>query len=517
MSRRSEIQALTLPAPLEEQAGVRSTGRDEVRRVSRRSLRGRLPRAACMCAFIACLNAACWSIVTPPFQVLDEPDHFAYAQHLAETGELPDPNPSAPFSTEEIHTLDALYQGIVRFKPQFPAITSLAEQRALQETLSRPFARGGSISAGTAGSEPPLYYTLETLPYDLGSGGNLLERLQLMRLLSALMAGLTTLFTFLFVREALPGAAWAWTVGALGVALMPLLGFISGGVNPESMLIAVSAAGFYVLARAFRHGFTLRLAIALGLVIATGFLTKLNFIGLAPGMLLGAALLSLRAARASPRYALRSLAVSWSIGCAPVIAYLLINLLAHRATLGAISAALHLHPGSAFDALGYIWQLYLPTLPYMRGYFPGVFMPQIWFDALVGLYGWIDTVFPGWALDLALVPTVLLATLSVRELRARRRQLRHRLPELLVYGAIAGGLVVLVGGTSYIGQAYGHERPYLQPRYFLPLIPLLAVVLALAARGAGRRWGHAAGALIVVMFFAYDLFSQLQVIARYYG
>ena len=49
-----------------------------------------------------------------------------------------------------------------------------------------------------------------------------------MRLLSALMAGVTALFTFLFVREALPGAPWAWTVGGLGAALAPLLGFISG-------------------------------------------------------------------------------------------------------------------------------------------------------------------------------------------------------------------------------------------------------------------------------------------------
>jgi hypothetical protein len=42
-------------------------------------------------------------------------------------------------------------------------------------------------------------------------------------------------------------------------------------------------------------------------------------------------------------------------------------------------------------------------------------------------------------------------------------------------------------------------------------------VLALAARGAGRRWGPAAGALILVLLFSHDLFSQLQVIARYYG
>ncbi len=66
-----------------------------------------------------------------------------------------------------------------------------------------------------------------------------------MRLLSALMAGLTAFFAYLFVREALPGAPWAWAVGGLGVALAPLLGFMSGVVNPDAMLVAVSAATFY--------------------------------------------------------------------------------------------------------------------------------------------------------------------------------------------------------------------------------------------------------------------------------
>jgi hypothetical protein len=42
-------------------------------------------------------------------------------------------------------------------------------------------------------------------------------------------------------------------------------------------------------------------------------------------------------------------------------------------------------------------------------------------------------------------------------------------------------------------------------------------VLALAARGAGRRRGPAAGALIVVLFFAHDVFSRLLVVARFYG
>jgi hypothetical protein len=58
---------------------------------------------------------------------------------------------------------------------------------------------------------------------------------------------------------------------------------------------------------------------------------------------------------------------------------------------------------------------------------------------------------------------------------------------------------------------------FTEPRYLLPMLALWGAVLALAARGAGRRWGPSAGALIVVLVLAHDLFSQLQVIARYYS
>ena len=42
-------------------------------------------------------------------------------------------------------------------------------------------------------------------------------------------------------------------------------------------------------------------------------------------------------------------------------------------------------------------------------------------------------------------------------------------------------------------------------------------VLALAARAGGRRWGPVIGVAIVVLVLAHDLFSQLQVISRYYS
>ena len=43
---------------------------------------------------------------------------------------------------------------------------------------------------------------------------------------------------------------------------------------------------------------------------------------------------------------------------------------------------------------------------------------------------------------------------------------------------------------EYIHYAQGE---YLEFRYLLPLVALMGAALALAARGAGRRWGPVAG------------------------
>ena len=126
------------------------------------------------------------------------------------------------------------------------AVWSPLQQRAARRATCTPGSprRSANDTAGPAAPEPPLYYALEAIPYRLASGATLLDRLALMRLLSALLAGVTALFVFLFVRECLPGRPWAWTVGALGAALHPLLGFVSGGVNPDALLFAICAALF---------------------------------------------------------------------------------------------------------------------------------------------------------------------------------------------------------------------------------------------------------------------------------
>jgi 4-amino-4-deoxy-L-arabinose transferase-like glycosyltransferase len=477
-----------------------------------------VPAAAWTCLLVAFLSAACWSFITPPFQVPDEPAHFAYVQFLAETGRLPHSG-EGEYSPEESTALSALGQRRLRGRPQEQSIATRAQEDELQRELAAPLSRTGPGDAEVAASEPPLYYALETIPYRLAAGGTLLDRLELMRLLSALMAGVAALFAFLFVREALPGARWAWTVGGLAVAFTPLLGFTSGGVTPDALLLAVSAALFYCFARAFRRGLTARSACAIGAAIGLGTLTKLNFLGLLPGALIGLVLLTRTARGASGRAAYRWPALALAIAGAPAAVYAFVNVVSGHPTLGFVSSATAVngHHGSLFGEISYIWQLYLPRIPGMPHDFPGFLtIREVWFDGFVGLYGWLDTAFPGWVYDLALLPAALLAGLCARALIASRSALHARLGELLTYVAIGVGVMALVGVGSYI-QFPKRAVEYGQARYLLPLLPLLGAALAVAARGAGRRLGPAVGAVIVVLFLGHDIFSQLQTIARYYG
>jgi 4-amino-4-deoxy-L-arabinose transferase-like glycosyltransferase len=475
---------------------------------------GGLPRAAWICAIVACLSAASWSIITPPFQAPDEPAHYAYVQQLAETGRLP--TSSEAISPEEAVALEALHHYDIMFNSVRRVISSIAAQRLLEHDLSQPLSRRGT-GAGVAASEPPLYYALQALPYLAARGSSLLARLTLMRLLSALMAGFTAFFSYLFIREALPRAPWAWAVGGLGVALFPLLGYMSGVVNPDSMLGAVSAALFYCLARAFRRKLTPRLAVVIGAVTALGFLTKLNFVGLLPGVLVALAVLTRRATRHEGRRACRLPAMA-AIGLCPAYLFLALSALAHRHVLGpATTTGAADHFDSVSGELSFIWQFYLPRLPGMARDFPGILPTRaIWFNRLIGLYGWLDTSFPAWVTNVALIPAGAIATLCLCGLARSRASLRSRTAELTVYAVLGVGVLALVGADSYLSFP-ARAGAYSEPRYLLPMTALFGGVLAMAARGAGRRWGPAVGALIVVLILGHDIFSQLLAISRYYS
>jgi hypothetical protein len=109
-----------------------------------------------------------------------------------------------------------------------------------------------------------------------------------------------------------------------------------------------------------------------------------------------------------------------------------------------------------------------------------------------------------------------ICALAARELITKRRVVRARLGELVTYVAIMLGLLVLTNGNGYsarVGGAGGFE----QARYLLPLLALYGAIVALAARGAGRRWGPSVGVVMVSVAIAHTAVAMLLTLTRYYG
>ena len=169
--------------------------------------------AALTVALTAFLNAAIWSTVMPAFNAPDEAAHYAYVESLGEHHRLPYKDPTAPGGSYSAEALLAI-QLTALHVTQHPEIklpwTRL--EQAGGPVRTRRFASGGPISSAAATQRRGvLALLLRTRPARVPRGervGRLHQgRDDATRL--GLLAGLTALAAFLFVRELFPTRTWA--------------------------------------------------------------------------------------------------------------------------------------------------------------------------------------------------------------------------------------------------------------------------------------------------------------------
>jgi 4-amino-4-deoxy-L-arabinose transferase-like glycosyltransferase len=486
---------------------------------------GRVPRAGWLVFLVAFLNAAVWTAVIPPFQVPDETGHFAYAQYVAETGKPPPQGPVPQFSPQEYTALSNLFFFDVIGHEQERGVITPAEQSSLRASLAADPSPVGPGGASSITNQPPLYYALAAIPYWLSPSHDILARLELMRLFSALLAGLTVLATFLFVRELFPSTPWAWVVGSLAVAFQPQFAFIASGVQGDSLLFFASAATFLALIRAYRHGLTRRRGAWIGLATAVGLLGKLTFVAFVPGIVVAVALIVWRSRRGTRRRASVGAGIAAAVAAVPVAAYGVLNATVwHRGGptaggfAGAATAGL---PGGQLitlrQSLDYAWELYLPKLPFMNhAYFTYSPLRQTFFDGAIGRFGWLDYSFPSRVYTLAQDAFLVLAALALIGLWRSRREILAVWPIVIGFGVMAAGLM---GAIGYTGIRYRTATglPFEQARYLFPLLAIYAVFIVLVSRAAPRRWAPALGAALVILAMAHGLFAELLTVSRYYG
>lgn len=500
--------------------------------------RSRLPTAAWACFAVALLNGIAWGLIIPLFQTPDEPGHVAYVQYVAETGKPPTGRSGVShFSDEQRSLLDVLLWKQIQRRKDNRVPGTATYRRNLERDVDAGLDRVGGGGYTTDTNNPPLYYFGAAAVYHLSPSSALPDRVHLLRLFSALLAAVTVLFVFLFVRELLPSTPWAWTIGALAVAFQPMFGFTSSGVTSDTVLYAASAGIFYLFALAFRRGLTVPRGAAIGALAMIGLLSKTTMLGLAPGIGFGLLVLVLRTDGDGRRRAIRGALAALAIAAVPAVIYVALNSTVWDRGLwfgreglppvkdipvpGSGSApgsggATQTESANLLEGISYMWQFYLPRLPFMESYFSQYQLRNLWFDGFIGEFGWLEFGFPQWVYHWALGLAFALLALVGRQLVSLRDVLRSRLWELITYLGLMFGVLVLTAGTGYVSRL-GGAPTYEQPRYLFPLLALYGALIALAARGAGKRYGPAVGVFLVCIAIAHTAAAMLLTLTRYYG
>lgn len=475
---------------------------------------------------IAALNACCWALITPVFQGPDEVDHFAYAQSLVERGVGPSHDPASRlprWSGAENRALEASGFFTDHQTGESRPAWLPAQQRRYQQEAA--LLTGGARADGggytTSAAHGPLYYLALAPAYAVTRGGSVFSQLTLMRLLSALLGALAALCAFLIVRELVPGRPWLAVLAGALVAFEPMYGFISGTVNNDVGVNALAAGVELLTLRTLRRGLAPRRAALLGVMLLALPFVKGTGLSLYPVVIL--ALLGALWRQHSREDARAWLAFLAGAGLALAVAALALPSLQPAASAtgtsavssnaSAASGALHHIP----DYLAYVWQVFLPRLPFMTRHFDVGAYPayEIFIRRGWGAFGWYTVFFPEWVYRVISLAVIGFGALAACAAVRRRAWLREHWLEALTL--IAFPVAVVLGfEAAYYQHALRYRLPEFGRYAFTAVAPLAAIVFGALHALRGRLLLYAAVALLVATI-SLSYASQLLTLTGFYA
>jgi 4-amino-4-deoxy-L-arabinose transferase-like glycosyltransferase len=510
--------------------------------------RSRVPRELMLLLLVVAVAGCTWALLDTPWGAPDEDVHFAYTQSLAERHELPGRGPQE-VSSEQRFSMNAVNTDEVVFFQTAKPDWSESGERSWREIQQR-IARNDGGGANAASDYPPAYYMYEWLPYKLaGSGSDVLTRLYVMRLFSVLWLLVTTVGAWLLAGEMLGRNRPLQLLAAATIGLWPMLNFMSSSINPDAMLVAMWTLATWLGVSILRRGLTVPRAVGLCLCTGLALVTKATALALLPPV---AFALAIGAWRLRRRISLTRLAWAAGAGAAfgvPVLAWVLV---ARGAGHAAYGQAAIVTPGASDAASGatgatpgappvvpsgslrffasYLWQFYLPKLPFMRDqrFVFSVISPypayQVWLASGWASFGWVNVWFPPWVYRVFLAVVLAIAagagfTLAraIRALRAAGGVLRKAPWALIAFIALTvGTLLAGLHWTDFHMRVDG-KAPFIQGRYMLPVGALLALVVPAAVKALPVRFRTIAVGCVLGGLVALQIACLTLVATRYYA
>jgi len=485
---------------------------------SRTVARRRRPPAALVALLgIVGVLGVCWALIVPPWQSPDELSHYAYVESIATRFALPGNPHRAIFSSDETVAIQAVGASLGAFYPDaLPPSWSRADYTSyLHNQASRSVAareNGGGPSS--ASGNPPLYYIVGSVGYLLGgSRGTAYARLYGIRLEGVVWLLLTGLGAWLLAGETFGRRRIPQLLAAATTALLPMVAFMSTNVSPDALTITEWTLALWLLARVVNRMARLPDLLALCALLAVAILTKAVSYALVPPALLAVGIGIARRPAGRRLTGLAGAGASALVTLIPVGWWLTQSRSYGGTAITTVGTAGR--PFNVRQFLSYLWQFYLPRLPFMRPFrlVPGLPAVTVWLDQSIGDFGWLDVLVPAWLMFLAKVLFGLLTVATVW-LLARIRGLR-RLGLLAVYLLAGLSLLVLLHVTEY-RQTLGGGGAFLQGRYILPIASLLGLAVGLVISRLPRAARAPVGALVLVGLLAAQAISLATVVHAYY-
>lgn len=427
--------------------------------------------------FVAFVKQLVFVVAIPPFQGHDEVAHFGYIWTMETFGRLPTLDDNLPVALGDYaeYTLD------------WPALYSA--------------------------NHPPLYYLLARPVYRL-AGPDYLAKLYALRLFSIPFYLLTIWLAYTLAVTLFPRDTFLALTAPAFIAFQPQIGFEGAILNNDMLAICFGALILYLCAAALRRGLPPWRAVALGVALGLGLLTKATLTAFLPVV----ALTALWRRRPCPWARLRERAywrenLPLAAGMvAPAVLLPLPWYLFMRRTYGDFSAF------AAIQALQAGWNEPVGTFGEMlfSRSFHLMRVHETW-----GYFGW--RLIPLTTADLWIVYGFLLLcgagllTGLVRFLRALRRDPRRTRAALDPVVPLGIGLLTLASLLLYGGMIYfGTYFKLTQARYFFPAITAMGLLLLLGLRAfVPRRAEGPAAALVIAALAGFNLFLLTQLLIPY--
>ena len=367
-----------------------------------------------------------WSVVTPAFQAPDENSHFGYTQDLAEKFALPGDPKRPAFSREQFLAGSESNADQAAAAPATKMEWSRAAYdrwRAAAARLPRR-ARLDGGGANPAASNPPLYYLLEAGAYRVAEDGDVFTRLEAARLLSLLWALVTVTAVWLLAGEVFARDRVLQLAAAGAAGLAPMLQFVSASVTPDSMLYAVWSLALWLGVRIIKRGLTVRSALGLFAIVGAGCVVKTTSYALLPGSLFVLAVGLWRRRPLTRAVVARPAGAAVGALVATLGAWFVLAQALNRTATSQLSGAAGSAGTNVREFLSYMWQFYLPRLPFqsdIKTVAPTIPVYDIWLKGAWADFGWLEIKFAGPVYLLLAAITVAVAAFAAASLWRYRR------------------------------------------------------------------------------------------------